>query len=73
MNSYLDRAIGSDGSFVRHQDTIARQASRIDENISTLEKAVLASREQMFTSFLAMESALSQINTQAQFVAQRFG
>lgn len=73
VNSYLNHAVGTDGSFVRHRETIARQSSRIDEQVSTLEKAVLANRERMFASFLAMESALSQINTQARFVAQRFG
>jgi flagellar hook-associated protein 2 len=73
LNSYLDRLVGDDGALPGKQDKLTRAASAIDTQIADLERLVQANRERMISSFIAMETAQSQINQQLQFLQQRFG
>ena len=71
--SYLDGLVGFDGSFMRHRDYMANQASRIDAHVQEMEKSVLASRDALLNNFRTMEKTLAQINRQSAFFTQRFG
>ena len=70
---YLDNLVGFDGSFLRHRDSLANQANRIDAHVQEMEKSVLASRDALLGNFRAMEKTLAQINRQSAFFTQRFG
>jgi flagellar hook-associated protein 2 len=73
IGNYLESLVGPDGSMVRHRDAVASQSAKIDEQLGTMERAVLASQETLFESFRRMEQTLAQINRQAAFFNQRFG
>jgi len=51
IGNYLEGLVGTDGSMLRHRDAVASQASRIDEQLGKMERAVLASQETLFESF----------------------
>lgn len=72
LNTYLESIVGDDGSLISHQGTFSKQATRIDEQITDMEKLVQANRQRMIDSFIAMEKAQQQINQQMQYLAQRF-
>ncbi|MBE0539868.1 MAG: flagellar filament capping protein FliD [Verrucomicrobia bacterium] len=73
LNGYLEKLVGDDGALPGKQDKLTRAASAIDTQIADLERLVQANRERMIASFIAMETAQSQINQQLQFLQQRFG
>ena len=73
LSAYLESVIGDDGSIVDKQDNLTRQASDIDTQISDQERLVQFRRDQLITSFLAMEQAQQRTNQQLQFLKQRFG
>lgn len=73
FNAYLDKTIGDDGSLVTHQTNLTKQSTNIDTQVADMERLVLAHRQQMIDSFVAMETAQQQINTQLKFLQQRFG
>ena len=73
LSAYLESVIGDDGSIVDKQDNLTRQASDIDTQISDQERLVQFRRDQLITSFLAMEQAQQRTNQQLQFLQQRFG
>lgn len=73
LNGYLEKLVGDDGDLPGKQDKLTRAASAIDTQIADLERLVQANRERMIASFIAMETAQSQINQQLQFLQQRFG
>ncbi|HXI50021.1 MAG TPA: flagellar filament capping protein FliD [Candidatus Saccharimonadales bacterium] len=73
LNDFLDRTIGDQGSLVAKQDTLQKQVTDLDDQISEQERQVQANRDLLIQSFLAMENAQLQINQQMQFLAQRFG
>lgn len=72
VDALLERLVGDDGSLVSHKDTFVKQSSRIDDQITDMEKQVQFNRQRMIDSFLAMEKAQAQVNQQMQFLAQRF-
>jgi flagellar hook-associated protein 2 len=73
FSTYLDKTIGDDGSLVTHQTNLTKQSTNIDTQVADMERLVLAHRQQMIDSFVAMETAQQQINTQMKFLQQRFG
>lgn len=73
LTAYLERTVGDDGSLTKKQDNLDKQVSSIDDQITDQERQVQANRQQLITSFLAMEQAQQQINQQMQFLSQRFG
>jgi flagellar hook-associated protein 2 len=72
LSSYLDGVAGDGGSLVRHRDMYVAQSTRIDGEVSRMEKLVQANRQRLTESFVTMEKVLSQMNRQSQFFAQRF-
>ena len=55
------------------QDTLTKQSTAIDNQIAEQERQVQNNRDQLITSFLAMEQAQQKTNQQLQFLSQRFG
>jgi flagellar hook-associated protein 2 len=73
LSAYLQTTAGDDGSLETKQATLTKQSAAIDTQVSDFERLVLARRQAMIDSFLAMESAQAKINQQLQFLSQRFG
>jgi len=73
VQSYLESTSGLEGSLVAHKDNIAKESTRIDEQIVAMEIQVQINRQRLIDSFVAMETAQSTINQQMQFLTQRFG
>jgi flagellar hook-associated protein 2 len=72
LSTYLDETVGLDGSLGVRQDSLGRQIRGIDTQVSDLERQVLANREQLVKSFVAMEEAQSRINSQLQYLQRTF-
>ncbi|MEW6158465.1 MAG: flagellar filament capping protein FliD [Verrucomicrobiota bacterium] len=72
LSAYLDSTIGEEGSLVTRQDSLTKQISSIDTQITDQERFVQSRRQQLIDSFIAMEKAQAQINQQLQFLKQRF-
>ena len=72
FEAYLERTIGEDGTLVTHQTNLTTQSANIDKQIEGMERLVLANRQRLIDSFVAMEKAQQQINQQLQFLQQRF-
>lgn len=73
LTKFLDDTIGDDGSLVTRQANITKQSAAIDVQIADLERIVLANRDRMTQSFIAMETAQAQINQQLQYLQNQFG
>lgn len=73
LDSYLTNTAGDTGSLQGKQERIGKQATAIDTQIADLERVVLSNRQRMIESFIAMETAQSQVNQQLSFLQQRFG
>ncbi len=72
FNSYLDHTIGEEGTLVTHQTNLTKQVKDIDTQVTDMEKLVLANRQRMIDSFVAMETAQQKINSQLQYLAKTF-
>ena len=73
LDAYLESISGEDGRIDTKQKSLGEQIASIDTQILDLERIVQANRESLMQSFIAMETAQSQINQQLQFLQQRFG
>ncbi|MFO1511609.1 MAG: flagellar filament capping protein FliD [Verrucomicrobiota bacterium] len=73
LNAYLDKTIGDNGTLITRQSNITKQSSEIDTQIADLERVVQADIERMTQSFIAMETAQSQINQQLAYLQKQFG
>jgi flagellar hook-associated protein 2 len=73
LDAYLEKTIGDDGTLVTKQENLTKQATGIDTQVADLERLVLANRERLIQSFVAMETAQARINQQMQYLQQRFG
>ncbi len=73
LGAYLEQSVGEEGTLVGKQDQLTRSASDIDTQIANMERQILANRQRLLDSFIAMETAQSRINLQLQFLQQRFG
>lgn len=73
LSAYLNKTVGDEGTLEVRQSNLTRQAGEIDTQIADLERIVQSNRARMIESFIAMETAQSQINQQLQFLQQRFG
>jgi flagellar hook-associated protein 2 len=73
LDAYLETTIGDEGSLLTRQDNITKQSAAIDTQIADLERIVLANRDRMIASFVAMETAQAQINQQLQYLQNQFG
>jgi flagellar hook-associated protein 2 len=72
LSSFLDTTIGDEGSVVNRQNGLTKEAGSIDTQIADAERVVLATRDRLINSFLAMETAQANSNQQLQFLQKRF-
>lgn len=72
LASYLDRAIGENGTLLAKQDGLTKQVSSIDTQIADMEKLVQANRQRMLDSFAAMETAQQRIAQQLSYLTKNF-
>lgn len=73
LDAYLETTVGDEGSLLTRQDNLTKQSAAIDFQIADLERIVLSNRDRMIASFVAMETAQSQINQQLQYLQNQFG
>lgn len=73
LSSFLERTVGDTGSLTTRQTTLGKQITDIDTQVSTMERIILANRQRLIDSFVAMETAQSNINQQLQYLTKRFG
>ncbi|MDI6827447.1 MAG: flagellar filament capping protein FliD [Armatimonadota bacterium] len=70
LSDYLSFITTADtGAIDAAQDTINSQIKDIDDYIAELEKRIATKEEQLVAKFMAMESALSKLQSQGQFLA----
>lgn len=73
LTTLLENIIGASGSLVARQENLSKQSAAIDVQVADLERIVLANRDRMMQSFVAMETAQAQINQQMQYLQNQFG
>jgi flagellar hook-associated protein 2 len=73
LDAFLNTTIGDDGSLLTRQENLTKQSAAIDLQIADLERVVQVNRDRMIQSFIAMETAQSQINQQLQYLQNQFG
>ncbi|HMJ88380.1 MAG TPA: flagellar filament capping protein FliD, partial [Candidatus Acidoferrum sp.] len=72
FNTYLEKTIGENGTLVTRQTSLTAQSKNIDTQIASMERMVLANKERLKTSFIAMETAQARINQQLQYLQKTF-
>jgi flagellar hook-associated protein 2 len=70
LQEYLEKAVGDDGTLITKQTNLDKQVSALDEQIAEQERLVQLNRQQLITSFIAMETAQAQINQQLQYLSR---
>jgi flagellar hook-associated protein 2 len=73
FNRYLDKTIGDGGTLVTRQTNLTAESKKIDDSIATMERVVQANKARLTQSFLAMETAQSNINQQLSYLQRYFG
>lgn len=72
FNQYLEKTIGESGTLVSRQTRLTAQSKSIDTQVADMERQVLANKARLTTSFIAMETAQSNINQQLAFLQRTF-
>jgi len=70
LQEYLEKAVGDDGALITKQTNLDKQVSALDEQIAEQERLVQLNRQQLITSFIAMETAQARINQQLQYLSR---
>jgi flagellar hook-associated protein 2 len=73
FDAYLEKTIGEDGTLVTRQNSLTTQSKGIDTSIAAMERQVLANKDRLTASFVAMETAQSNINQQLAYLTKTFG
>jgi flagellar hook-associated protein 2 len=73
FDNYLTKTIGDSGTLVTRQTNLTAQSKAIDDSIAAMERQVLANKQRLTDSFVAMESAQSTISQQAAYLTKTFG
>lgn len=73
LNTYLD-TVSNDvtGTLFSARASLTTQSKSIDTQIEDMERRVLANRQRLKNSFVAMEQAQAKINQQMDFISKRF-
>lgn len=61
------------GTLPQRQKGLTEQSSRLDDQLASMERRVLANRERLLAGFRAMEAAQAKSNSQIQFLNQKLG
>ncbi len=72
FGTYLTGTVGDEGSLLKRQNTLTKQATDMDTQVADLERLVQSNRAALITSFLAMEKAQAKNTQQMQFL-QKLG
>lgn len=70
LAAYLEGTVGDDGFLPAKQDTLDEQVQSIADQIENLERIVQSNRAALISSFVAMEKAQQNINTQLQYLSK---
>jgi len=73
LDAFLENTTGVDGTLEDQEDSLTVQSSRIDDQITEMERIVQMHRENLINSFVAMETARSNLNQQLQYLMQQCG
>jgi flagellar hook-associated protein 2 len=73
LDAFLEKTVGEDGSLIKKQDTLTKQAGDIDTQIADLEKIIQADRDRMLSSFYALETTQARLNQQLAYLLKTFG
>lgn len=73
LDNIIEKMIGDDGSLVTHQNNITSRVKALDQQIADMERRLTQERDRLTASFVAMESAQSNINQQLQYLTKQFG
>ena len=73
MSVYLDGTAGENGSLVTTQTNLTKQSSDIDTQVANMERVVLADKDRLTASFVAMETAQANTQQQAKYLTAKFG
>ena len=69
MEGYIENFTGDDGSLELQQNTLTGRNSRIDDQIKEIERRLESQRAALEASFIAMETAQSNLNSQSAALA----
>ena len=72
LDNYFTKTIGDDGTLITHQNSLTKQSTSIDEQITRMEKVIAADKARMTSAFVAMETAQANINQQLAYLAKNF-
>lgn len=70
LGKYLKRTVGDEGTLPTKQSNLDKQVSDIDDQITEQERIVQLNRQQLITSFVAMEKAQQGLNQQLEFLSR---
>jgi flagellar hook-associated protein 2 len=70
LAEYLEGAVGDDGMLPAKQNTLDEQVQDISDQIESMERIVQSNRAALIASFVSMEKAQSNINTQLQYLSR---
>ena len=73
MSAFLDATAGENGTLVTTQTNLTNQSTGIDTQIANLERVVVADKDRLTASFVAMETAQAKIQQQSKYLTSKFG
>lgn len=73
LTAFLDKTIGDSGTLIARQTNLTKQSGEIDTQIADLERIVQADTDRMNASFVAMETAQSNLKQQLAYLTKQFG
>ncbi len=73
LGTFLNDVNGDSGMLSTKEADFTKQSSSITDSINALEKRISDDQQRMTNEFVAMETAISTINSQKQFLTNAFG
>jgi flagellar hook-associated protein 2 len=73
LGTYLNNVNGDSGMLSHKEADFTKQSKSITDNISAMEKRIAADQQRLTAEFVAMETAVSAINSQKQYLNSTFG
>jgi flagellar hook-associated protein 2 len=72
IDKFLGKVVDDSGTLVQHQTDLTKQSARIDAQIASMEKLILADQTRMTNSFVAMETAQAKLTQQLSYLTKNF-
>lgn len=73
LSTFLDRAIGDNGTIITRQNNLTKQSAAIDQQVSDMERLIQADKDRLTNSFVAMEEAQAKTNQELTYLTKTFG